>query len=366
MAAVATIVSYRLGGTDGVSVEAAKWAWALSELGFTVRRVAGQIEGTRNADDVELPALAIAPAPASGGSSGAASAVAVRAALSGSDLVVVENIASLPLNVDAARAVSAALESHPGRVLLRHHDLPWQRRHLAALGTEFPPRDARFLHVTINLRSMRELASRGIDAVALHNRFEFDAAPGDRARTRAAHGFADDELVFLQPTRAIERKNVPGAVRYLRELAERMPNARIRYWLTGPAEDGYDGTLERVLRQCPVPVTRGRVASTDDAYAASDVVLFPSTWEGFGNPTIESIRARRPLVAFPYPVLAEIAAFGIRFFSTDAPDDLVRYLARPDEGRLDLNLHRARVAFDLSELPAALEQLFAARGWSDW
>ena len=92
---------------------------------------------------------------------------------------------------------------------------------------------------------------------------------------------------------------MPGAVRYLRDLVERMPRARIRYWLTGPAEDGYGDTLERVLQHCPVPVTRGRVGSTEDAYAASDVVLFPSTWEGFGNPTIESIRARRPLVRAP-------------------------------------------------------------------
>jgi hypothetical protein len=65
-------------------------------------------------------------------------------------------------------------------------------------------------------------------------------------------------------------------------------------------------------------------------------------------------------------VLAEIAAFGIRFFSTDTPDDLVRYLARPDERRLDVNLHRARIAFDLAELPATLEQLFATHGWSSW
>ena len=37
----AVVVSYRLGGADGVAVEAAKWEWALRELGFTVRRVAG-------------------------------------------------------------------------------------------------------------------------------------------------------------------------------------------------------------------------------------------------------------------------------------------------------------------------------------
>ena len=37
---VAVQLSYRLGGSDGVAVEARKWEWALQELGFRVRRVA--------------------------------------------------------------------------------------------------------------------------------------------------------------------------------------------------------------------------------------------------------------------------------------------------------------------------------------
>src|SRR5271165_7558460 len=35
------VVSYRLGGEDGVSIEAAKWAWAFRQLGFDVTTVAG-------------------------------------------------------------------------------------------------------------------------------------------------------------------------------------------------------------------------------------------------------------------------------------------------------------------------------------
>jgi hypothetical protein len=38
---VAVSLSYRLGGPDGVSVEAAKWQWALERLGYQVRTVAG-------------------------------------------------------------------------------------------------------------------------------------------------------------------------------------------------------------------------------------------------------------------------------------------------------------------------------------
>ena len=57
----AVVVSFRLGGADGVAVEARKWAWALGELGFEVRRVAGAIEDDGQPDDIVLPGLAIDP-----------------------------------------------------------------------------------------------------------------------------------------------------------------------------------------------------------------------------------------------------------------------------------------------------------------
>ena len=116
-------------------------------------------------------------------------------------------------------------------------------------------------------------------------------------------------------------------------------------------------------------MTVGRVASAADAYAACDLVVFPSTWEGFGNPVVESIAARRACAVFPYPVLAEILAAGVRCFSTEQPEALVRFLAEPQGRRdtyFDVNLRRARVSFSLTELPDTIEQAFAAHGWIAW
>jgi glycosyltransferase involved in cell wall biosynthesis len=362
----AVVVSFRLGGADGVAIEAKKWSWALGELGFQVRRVAGAIEDAGQPDDVVLPGLAF---DAAGGrtSTTPVDAREIAAALDGADLVVVENLCSLPLNLDAAHAVAHAAGEHHGRVVFRHHDLPWQRRHLAHLGIDLPPRVKGAMHATINLRSRRELEARGFaGATTVHNFFDLDPAPGDRDTTRAQFAFGADALVVFQPSRAIERKNVPGAVRLASYLARRAPDRPVHLWIAGPAEDGYAETLERVVERSDVPVTVGRAARVADAYAACDLVVFPSTWEGFGNPVIESIGARRACAAFPYPVLAEIVAAGVRCFSTEQPDVLVRFLAESESRRetyFDVNLRRARLSFSLTDLPAAIDQAFIAHGW---
>ncbi len=361
MTPVATFVSFRFGGTDGVSIEARKWMSAFEALGYSTRRVAGAIADALGPDDVLLPDLALDAAP---GETDVTSLVGV---LDGSDLVVVENIASLPVNVHASRAVARALSRTRARVLFHHHDLPWQRRALSHLADEFPPRLPGALHVTINQRSRRELVARGFGAVAVVvNRFDFDAPPGDRAATRAAFNFRDDELVVLQPSRALERKNVPGALRYTAALARIYPERPVHYWLCGPAEDGYDTTLERLLQHASTPVTVGRAPRVADAYAACDVVILPSTWEGFGNPTIESIAQRRPLVAYPYPVLAEITSTGLRFFSVHDPAMLARFLREAPEVRerfYDVNLRRARLTYSLAELPKDLDRLLREMRW---
>jgi glycosyltransferase involved in cell wall biosynthesis len=358
---VATFVSYRLGGTDGVSIEAAKWMGALEALGFTVRRVAGELLGDATADDLEVPWLALHPQP----DAAAPDPAAFAAWLDDGAVTVVENVCSLPLNLAAARAVADALGRTRSRVVLHHHDLPWQRPQTAAI-TDLPPRPEGALHVTINARARAELAERGIDAVEITNAFDVDAAPGRRTETRRGLGFADDAVVVLQPARAIPRKNVPAALTYVDALAALVAPRPVRFWLTGPAEDGYEGVLDELLASAAVPVTLGLGPGPADAYAAADVVVFPSTVEGFGNPVIESVIARRPLVVGHYPVLDEILAHGFELFALDGPEAVAKWLADPDADLLERNVARARAHYALADLPARIDGAFRAHGWTSW
>lgn len=328
------MLSFRLGGGDGVSVEAAKWVGALRALGWNVRTVAGS-----GPVDLVLPGLAMdATEPPTRGE--------VEDACASADLVVVENLCSLPLNPPAAAVVAQVCAGRPA--LFHHHDLPWQRPHLAHLAP--PPDDPAWAHVTINERSRTELAERGIAAATIYNTFDPDPAPGNRARTRAALGVADSDALLLQPTRALERKNIAGAL----ELSAAVGGT---YWLLGPAEDGYGPTLDRLVAQARCPVLLGPPPggfSIADAYAACDAVLLPSFWEGFGNPSVESATYRRALAIGSYPVAAELASFGFRWFGVADPTPLAGWLRGRDEELLAHNHQVAATHFNLADLPARL------------
>ena len=339
MARVA-VVSFRLGGTDGVAIEAQKWIDALVMLGHDVTTVAG--EGSAS---VILPGLAI-------GARQPPTLNEMQLALGDADLVVVENLASLPLNVGARDVLWRALEGRSA--LFHHHDLPWQRPRLAHLEG---PRDADgWYHVTINELSRRELHDRGIEAITIMN--SFDCAPplGRREEARDSIDVHSERLV-LMPTRAVPRKNVAGAL----SLCEALDAV---LWLLGPAEDGYDEELDALLNSSHVGVRRGAREDIDihDAYAACDLVAMPSTWEGFGNPVLESVTHQRALALYPYPVAKEITAYGFRFFDLVDVATITDFLSSPDRDLLSNNLTIAEAHFNVVTLPGRLQVLLASMG----
>ncbi len=335
------IVSFRLGHIDGVSVVAATWVKAFEALGFDVHTVAGAGE----VDEV-VPGLALDARIEPGQSE-------LDRALRGADIVVAENILTIPMNLAASRALAAALRGR--RAILHHHDPPWQRERYAHI-TALPPHDPQWIHVTINELTRRQFAERGWEATTIYNAFDVFEPLGDRQSARRAIDVSPTELLVVHPVRAIARKNIPAAL----ALAEGLGAS---YWLMGGVEEGYGSELARVLDRARTRVIHQSMSSRADFYAAADLVAFPSIWEGFGNPPIEAAIHRKPAAVSNYPVSSELRTLGFRWFDPDDIGALRAFLARPDRELLDHNQLLARRHFSHDSMRAQLQSLLARAGW---
>ncbi len=352
------IVSFRLGLTDGVSIVAETWSRAFAALGWSTVLVAGEGPVDRLVPGLELDALE------------PPSARAFEDATDDADLVVVENLLTIPMNLPASRIVAAALRGRP--TILHHHDPAWQRERFANV-TELPPDDPAWRHVTINDLTRRQLADRDIEATTIYNGFDVNPPTGHRAPMRAALGVADAEPLIVHPVRAIARKNLAAAL----AVAEAVGAT---YWITGAVEEDFAPEFEQLMAGASTRVIHRSASSPSDLYAAADLVVFPSHWEGFGNPPIEAAIHRRPVLVGNYPVADELRALGfdwprLRWPDADSvghrhavPDPALlaearRALDDPDRVRLEHNRRVAVRELGQDRLIARLQYVLDQAGW---
>lgn len=343
--AVCAVISFRLGLSDGVSIVATAWQRALASFGWQTYTVAGE-----GPVDRTVPGLAI-------GADNPPDRDELEAALDGADVVLVENALSIPMNLAASRLLATVLAGRPA--VLHHHDPPWQRERFAHI-TELPPTDPEWRHVTINRMTEREFAERGIEATTIYNGFDTNPPPGNRTETRDWLGLDDNTMLVAHPVRAIARKNIPTALTMVEKLGG-------VYWLPNPAEEDYDRELEVILAEagCPVLRTpiRGSRFEIEDLYAAADLIAFPSTWEGFGNPPIEAALHRRPVAVGRYPVAEELRDLGFLWLDPDDADTIATALRNGLTEMLDRNQQLAREHLSVEKMSAEVEDLFDKAGW---
>jgi len=336
----AAVLSFRFTDTDGVSAVARTWIDQLRHLGFDVVTIAGVEPADRVVDGLGLRW----PHPPS--------VADVTAALADIDLTVVENLATIPLNVAAAQVVGQVLAGRPA--IMHHHDPPWHRPQWRDV-TELPIHDEAWRHVVLTETARREFAERGWQATVIRNAFG-EPQTHERGATRAALGVADDERLVVHPVRAIERKGVPAAI----ALTEALGGT---YWLLGPAEDGYGPTLDVAFSAARCRVIHRAWPRIDDVYAAADLVAYPSTWEGFGNPPVEAALRHRWTAIGDYPVAQELRSLGFEFADPTRPDDVAALLEADDRGPLERNAELARREFSTQRMADDLQQLLDEAGW---
>jgi mannosylglucosylglycerate synthase len=145
------------------------------------------------------------------------------------EALIIENALTIPINLPLGLALTEFIAETGYPVIAHHHDFYWERQRFLNnsvqdyLAAAFPPTLPSIRHVVINSVQAKQLASRiGVIAEIIPNVMDFDSPPppldefAQSARTDL--GLAPDQYLILQPTRIIQRKGIEHAIELTRRL----------------------------------------------------------------------------------------------------------------------------------------------------
>jgi len=405
-------VSTRFAGTDGVSLETAKWAEVLERLGHNCFYLAGASD--RPPDNSRIVPEALFTHPDIRKIYDTAFSQRTRPSEItwlihrlqgylkeqvytfvrdfGIELLIAQNALAIPMNIPLGLALTEFIAETGFPTIAHHHDFFWERKRFLVncvwdyLNMAFPPHLPSIRHVVINSSAANQLSLRtGISSLLIPNVMDFDHPPpplDEYARdVRPALGVAPDEKMLLQPTRVVQRKGIEHAI----ELVHRL-DMRARLVISHAAGDEGDAYEHRVrdfadLLDVPtnfvsdiIKEQRGtaqdgrKIYTLGDVYPHADLVTYPSDIEGFGNAFLEAIYYRRPIIVNNYSIFdIDIKPKGFRVIEFDGyiTDDTVRQvrqvLQNPDLAR-EMTEHNHRLAhrhYSYATLERRLQTLIA-------
>ena len=342
-------ISTRFHGTDGVTLEAAKWAAILQAEGANCFWMAGLLDKPEAVSHLDPIAFFNHP-----------SNVDVQGCLFGRttrpreitdrihdikeglkssiyrfierfnlELLVPQNILAIPMHVPLGLAMTEVIAETGIPAIAHHHDFAWERERFTVtsgadyLAAAFPPTLPSLVHVVINTMQQKELARRyGQASTIIPNVIDFESpSPGidDYSRDfRREIGLSEDDILVLQPTRLVPRKGIEHAIELLRRLKE----PRLKLVLSHPGGDegdAYakllheriaDAGIQALFIADRIGELRGlnadgkKVYTLFDIYPHADLVTYPSYYEGFGNAFLEAVYFGKPVVVNTYAVYA--------------------------------------------------------------
>lgn len=254
------------------------------------------------------------------------------------EVLVPENILAIPMHIPLGLAMTEVIAETGLPVIAHHHDFSWERERFTTsavgdyLQSAFPPSLPQIEHAVINSMAQKELARRfGLPSAIIPNVLDFEtkapAIDDYNADLRAEIGLSEKDLLILQPTRVVARKGIEHAI----ELVRRLRDPRAKLVISHPAGDegsSYMQLLRERIEDAHIDVrfiadriadNRGlnsegrKVYTLFDVYPHADLVTYPSLYEGFGNAFLEAIYFRKPVVVNTYAVYArDLAPLGFK------------------------------------------------------
>jgi glycosyltransferase involved in cell wall biosynthesis len=388
-------VSTRFAGTDGVSLESAKWAEILWESGHVSYWYAGKLDRDPGASmlvseayfkheenewinsriwgvTTREPEVSKRVRRMSEYLKGTLYEFVNRFAI---DVLIIENALTIPMHVPLGMAITEFLAETGHPAIAHHHDFSWERIRFSInavndyLELAFPPRLPNVVHTVINQAAQEQLCwRRGVTSILTPNVIDFKNPPPDddgyAADVRSELGLTDEDIFFLQPTRIVPRKGIEHAIK----LVESMNDTRCKLIISHEAGDegfGYINMLNELAHEAGVDMRvvadrvgdlRGlddqgrKIYTLWDLYPHADFVTYPSIYEGFGNALLEAIYFKKPTLINRYDIFArDIEPKGFRFpmmegYVTRALVQEVKHILNDAEYRLNMVEHNYRTA----------------------
>lgn len=145
------------------------------------------------------------------------------------EILIVENALTIPLNLPLGLAITEFIAETGYPTIAHHHDFHWERQRFQVncvsdyLATAFPPNLPSVRHVVINSLQAQQIATRcGVTSRVIPNVMDFDSPPSASdaytETVRADFDIQPGEYFFLQPTRVIQRKGIEHAIELMRRL----------------------------------------------------------------------------------------------------------------------------------------------------
>ena len=400
-------ISFRLSGTDGVSLETKKWADIFTRNNCTCYYYGGELDAPDEVSHVVPEAHFQHPDIRALYEMAFSSPERPRELTAGLhkyreilkkslyefvnrfniDLLIPENAITIPLNISLGMATTEFIAETGIYTIAHHHDFFWERKRFLRncvwdyLNQCYPPHLNSIHHVVINTSGANQLALRtGISSTRIPNVMEFERqAPGvdDYNRdVREALGVGEDELLILQPTRVVQRKGIEHAI----ELVARMELPATLVISHASGDEGYEYQtrvkeyaqllgIKAIFVDDIIDDYRGTTAdgrkiySLQDVYPHADLVTYPSIIEGFGNAFLEAIYFRKPIMVNNYSIYShDIKPLGFEviemddFISRETITETKAVLADPERIRkmVDHNYALAMKYFSYSVLETKL------------
>lgn len=244
---------YRIGETDGVSLEMDKWKKILEEMDHEVFMIAGSSGttegyvipelGYRYEEDLRIERNAYVAFNEYKNEAELMEGIEKAAAKLESrftrifqalriELVIPNNIFSIGRSLPTALALYRTIEKLDLPVICHHHDFHWERTNFSKptcqgvadlLEKLYPPAGERYRHVVINHLAQASMKRRkGYESTVVPNVFDFEGklwtVDEYNQDFKEKLGLRPQDLVFLQATRVTNRKAIELAIEQIAVL----------------------------------------------------------------------------------------------------------------------------------------------------